>query len=278
LIQNLESEKELARIGVLQDGDFNPLTAALLVASLVRPGLKVGPYTRHMKKLFLDVFRYVNDDPVNTSLTLRVEALTQVVFRRYGYRGRVGIEHDPDGADLARVIDARSGCSEALTLIVVNLADSLGWAATPIYLPGRILVRLEHEGKRQIMDPFTGNPKVSAQSLRKIAKTCEKQNNGFKITKVVELKNRELLDHLLVLHKKLLLNQNRPKEALMLIEAYLLLAPKNAILWQECGVLHARLDQVDSAVIALEKSLCFETTESNHYKTSIVLQELRSRI
>ncbi|MBL6932945.1 MAG: tetratricopeptide repeat protein, partial [Rhodospirillales bacterium] len=67
-------------------------------------------------------------------------------------------------------------------------------------------------------------------------------------------------------------------EALDVVETLLLLAPGEPALWREAGILNARLDRVREAVTALEEYLKNADADASRYRTSILLQELRTRL
>ena len=78
--------------------------------------------------------------------------------------------------------------------------------------------------------------------------------------------------------KSVLLSTKRLEEAASLLDIALRIAPEEPSLWRECGLLNARLDNVQLAVDALEKYLRLGTGEASRYNTTILLQELRGRL
>ena len=75
-----------------------------------------------------------------------------------------------------------------------------------------------------------------------------------------------------------LLDEERFFDALDVIEAALMIAPDDAMLWREAGLLNARLDQIEAAVVALENFLRLDQGDEHRYRTSTLLQELRARL
>jgi regulator of sirC expression with transglutaminase-like and TPR domain len=62
------------------------------------------------------------------------------------------------------------------------------------------------------------------------------------------------------------------------IDLTLRIAPEEPTLWRECGLLNARLDRIQAAVDALEEYLRLGAGEQARYNTTILLQELRTRL
>ena len=67
-------------------------------------------------------------------------------------------------------------------------------------------------------------------------------------------------------------------DAVEVLETMVLIAPARADLWREVGILRARLDHIESAVQALEEHLRLTGADETRYKTSMLLQELRTRL
>ncbi len=270
----------LRRLGELADGDIDLAEAALLLASAERPGVSFEPYRRHLKRLTGDVGAYA--DTARPSgrrpdiLALRAEALIQVVNRRYGYQGDPDAVEDMESANLMRVIDLRQGRPVALGILYLHIVRSLGWAAEALDFPVRFLVRLEHGGARLILDPFDGGRRIDAQEMRHMIKAVSGNQAELLPGHSAALGNRAVLLRLQEHVKSRHLHAGRVPDALDTLEAMLSVAPFESPLWYESGLLHARLDQVEEAVAALEAYLSLSSGEQN--KASSLLQDLRARL
>ena len=269
--------QELGRMEKLDDAAFDPAKAALLVAQATRPTLKLEPYYRHIQKLKDETLDYIGNQPSKASINLRIEALIQVTVRRYGYGGSEEVEIDPDGADLARVIDARCGSSEALAIIFLSISRPLNWPSTAVGLPGRVMVRLNDSSERKIIDPMSGGKEMTPEILRGVVKALSGLGAELGPGQIQELGNRDICNRLIDRRKDLLLKNKQFEDALKLLEVSILLSPNSIKLWHEYGLLNARLDYIDTAVESLEKVLKLQCGEDTRYKTSVLLKELRAR-
>ncbi len=266
---------QLIRIGAAPDGDIDLGGAALVLASIARPRVAIEPYHRHLAKLVAEVAAYAGaQEPGGPGLP--AEALRQVLARRYGYMGSEDAEEED--ADLMRVIDRRRGLPVALGIVYLHVARAQGWTIDGIGFPARFLVRLEVEGRRQILDPFAGGRVLSPKDMRALYKAQAGNQAELTPAHYRALSNRDILVRLQNNVKSRLFGAERLDDALDAIEAMLLFAPDEAALWRESGILSARLDNVEAAVEALEEYLRCNTGEAARYRASALLQELKGRL
>ena len=94
---------------------------ALRFALSDRVDKTADPYLRHLETLANDVGAYANDDS-----DMRIEALRQVLVKRYGYGYLDEDETDTACANLATVIDSRNGLPVMLGVICLSVAHRLG--------------------------------------------------------------------------------------------------------------------------------------------------------
>ena len=274
-----EIRAELTRLAKLEDHHIDLAGAALTLAAVTRPRVPVDPYRRHLEKLVGEVAAYAGGTGgAVPDLDLRIEALSQVISRRYGYGGEGTGDNDPEDANLMRVIDRRSGISVAIGILFLHVARCLEWPAVGINFPVRFLLRLDDDGQRTIIDPFSGGKAVSPVDMRAMMKAAAGSQAELKPFRYRELDNRGILLHLHNNVKVRLLHEDRLEEALDVVETMLLFAPGSTNLWREAGLLNVRLDHVKEAVAMLEEFLRRSTGDASRYRTSILLQELRGRL
>ncbi len=273
-----DTRARLVRIGAFADGRIDPAETALILASAERPGVSMERYRRHLERLAAETAAYADSGDGPGGLDLRVEALAQVIARRYGYGGAEDTYDDPESANLMRVIDRRRGLPVALGIIYIHVARTLGWPIAGIDFPARFLVRLEDDGERVILDPFDGGRVLSAKDMRDLFKAVAGNHAELTPAHYRALGNRDVLVRLQNNIKVRLLRAEQLEEAVETVETMLLFAPKRAALWREAGLLHARLDNVPAAVAALEEYLRHSSGDPARYRTSVFLQELRGRL
>ena len=270
-----EIKDRLSAVGMERDADVDIAEAALLLGAATRPGVPLDPYRRHLEKVVREVATLAGDDP---ALDLQAQALSDVIARRYGYIGAEDAFEDLESANLTRVIDRRTGLPVAIGIVYLKVAGDLGWDMVGIDFPARFLLRLEHAGERAIVDPFDAGRLVTPVELRDLFKAVAGQHAELKPGYFRAMTKREVLLRLENNVKIRLLRQDRLEDALHHVETMLLFAPEVALLWREAGLINARLDNVKAAVAALEEFMRRDGDDTNAYRTSVLLQELRARL
>ncbi|MBT4889740.1 MAG: tetratricopeptide repeat protein [Rhodospirillales bacterium] len=269
------SRKQLKSISLIADEDVDLATAALNIAVLDRSGVTPEPYLRHLDKLAQDVGLYAGPEP---DADQALEALVQIISRRYGYGGNEGVFGELESANLCHVIDNRCGLPVVIGIIYIQCARAQGWSATGIDFPGRFLIRLEINGERRIFDAFDGGAVLQPFELRTMLKAAIGNDAELLQEHYADLDNRGVLLRLENYCKVRHLKAERFDDALKVIETMLLITPDNATLWREAGMIHVHLDRVPQAIEALEEYLRLDTSSSNRYRATALLQELRNKI
>ena len=253
--------------------------AALALSAIHLGPATLDPYRRHLDRLVGHVRDYLGDTAGgDADLDIRAEALTQVVARRHGYVASPDGEWDPDDAVLTRVIDRRTGTPEALGILHLHVARAFGWQADALDYPARLLVRLEKDGERLILDPAGAGRAIAVEDMRAVLKAVRGNEAELKPRHSQAVDDRQVLRRLLTVLKGRLLRASRLREALPVIETMLAVNPGRASLWREAGLIHARLENLPAAVAALEEFLRHDEGDASRYQASILLQELRARM
>lgn len=267
--------EQLRAIGDQADDDIDLSGAALLLARAARPSVSPAPYQRHLEQLRAGVADYGGVAP---DLERRHEALVQVIARRFGYAGAEQAFETLEAANLMHAIDRRSGLPVTLGILYIDIARKLGWTAVGIDFPGRFVVRLEADGERRIIDPFDQGQAVDVTGLRQRLKTLAGDDAELKPSFYEPMTARGVLLRLEGNIRVRLVAAGRWEEAARVVERMLWIAPANATLWREQGMLQARMDRVQAAIASLEESLRRCNEEPARYRTSALIQELRRRL
>ena len=90
--------------------------------------------------------------------------------------------------------------------------------------------------------------------------------------------NRGILLRVQANIKLRLLRDQRPAEALEVVESMLMLAPGEATLWREAGLLNAQLDNLRAAIMSLEQCLELSRDQGARHEAATMLQGLRARL
>ena len=269
---------ELKAAGHAPENALDISAVALTLAAVANPEARQEPYRRHLKKLSAEVAAYVGGHRGPAPLSLRHEALVEVIHKRYGYVGTEDCFDDIGAANLMRVIDQRRGLPVAIGILYLHVARHMGWPTAGVDFPGRFLLRLDAEDGRIIFDAFEGGKALTAPDLRKVLKAMVGPNAELDPMHYRKAGSREVLLRLQNNIKVRQLDASLPGAALKTLETMVALAPNSPELWREVGVLHARLNQIPAAIAALEECLRHGGSESARYQTSALLQELRGRL
>jgi regulator of sirC expression with transglutaminase-like and TPR domain len=265
----------LRAVAAQAETDIDVAEVALLLAATSRPGVLLQPYRRHLAKICEEVARHAGPEPAHD---MRIEALAEVIAKRYGYVGTADAFRDLDCANLTYVMDRRGGLPVTLAIIYLHVARALGWSLAGIDFPPRFLLRLDHGGRRVLLDPFEGLKVLETPDLRVMLKEFAGAEAELRPGHFHALDPREVLLRLQNTVKARLLDSRQVEDALAQVELMLLFAPEATALWREAGVLHSRLDNVKAAVAAFEEFLRRETRDASRYRVSMMLQELRARL
>ncbi len=268
----------LVEVGQQPDDEVDLAETALILSTVDRPAVHLDSYRRHLNTLCDDVAAYVSGLRQPLDLAICHEALVQVLFRRYGYLGDDDAFDDPDSANLTYVIDRRAGLPVLLGVLYIHVAQHQGWGAVGLNFPGRFLLRLEVGSERMILDPFGGGVAVDPRNLRDILKALSGTHAELRPDDYKAVSSRDVLLRIQNNIHNRLLRSGRMDEAIAVIEVMLLFAPSATHLWRDCGLLHARMDNVEKAIKALETYLQNDRSSDSRYNASRLLQELRQRL
>jgi regulator of sirC expression with transglutaminase-like and TPR domain len=265
---------------MLGDNELELVETALILAGTERPGINAKVYKRHLDKLTNDVASYAGKDADSkiNGIKIRIEALQQVIAKRYGYSGSDGAYENFESSNLMRVIDHRDGLPSLLGIVYLHVARALGWSMDGLDFPPRFLIRIEFSGERKILDPFCSGQILESFDLRGLYKAVSGPHVEITPEHTQPMTNRAIILRSQRNAKVLHLRSDDLEQALEVVDTLLLIAPKNPTLWREAGILNARLDRFKEAVEALEAFLGHAGADASRYRTSLLLQELRERL
>lgn len=240
----------LRRYGRADDAGIDLAAAALALAALGRPEVTVAPYRSHLRALAADVTAAARQEGLD--LAARIHTLNTVLFQEYGYAGDSDTYNDLRNADLMSVIDRRRGLPIALGILYIHAARAQGWAIEGVNFPGHFLLRLRAGGASVIVDPFNGGRLRGAADLDKLIKSMEGDDAELRPEHCRPAGNRQMLLRLQNNIKLRLLRDDKLAEAAVVVERMLLIAPEDATLWYEAGVLQGKVGNLRASIAALE--------------------------
>lgn len=278
---DFDPQAYLNTLGQAEDAQIDLGLAALALGLLAQPGVSSGRFVHHLKSLGADVAeRFAKycaggeEDSVHT----RLAALKDILALQHGYTGDHENYNDLQNANLVRVIERRKGLPIALCILTLQAARAAGWEAQGLLLPGHVLARLDHEGKRLIFDPFDSFKVMQAPDLRALMKKLHGPQAELAAQHYVPACNRDIL---LRLQNNIKFRQIEAEEyagALGTVALMRLIAPDDARLLLDAAVLYARLGQQKAAITALEDYLARNPSPQDRHDALLLLRDLRASL
>jgi regulator of sirC expression with transglutaminase-like and TPR domain len=270
----------LLRLGAMRDEDVDLAAAALALAGLARPDTDPAPYRSHLAALVRDVAAATASTahPRNPGLAGRIAALNAVIVDRHGYRGDRDTYDDLENANLMGVIDRRRGLPIAMSILFIHAARAQGWPVEGINFPGHFLLRLRHGNEAVMIDPFAEGQLRTPADLRSLIKAMRGPEAELSPGDCRPAGNKQILLRLQNNIKLRLLRRERFEPAATVVQRMLMVMPADAELWQEYGVLQARVGNMRTALEALEKSIALQPLAERRGAAQQLLSQLRSQM
>jgi regulator of sirC expression with transglutaminase-like and TPR domain len=279
-----EAEDALRHVGALDDDAIDLAGTALVLASFERPRVDLARYRAHLDELAGEVAALSMQGSLaaatapDRTLTLRLEALNAVLFARHDYAGDELTYDDVQNANLMRVIDRRRGLPVALSILYIHAARAQGWSIEGVNFPGHFLVRLRHDSAAAIVDPFRRGALRQIDELRRMLKSSAGEGAELTAEHYAPVGNRAILLRLENNIKQRLLQGENLAAAAQVAQRMLLLAPQDAALWRESGIIQARLGNLRGAIGALERFTTLAHDDLARHRAAKMIQELRGKL
>lgn len=249
--------------------------AALALASFERPRVGLERYRRHLTSLARDVGRHAG---AAGGLAGRADALNEVILLKYGYSGDELTYDDLQNANLMRVVDRRKGLPVALGILYLHAARAQGWEAVGLGFPGHFLVRVSDRAERLILDPFHAGRVCDAATLRELLKAMAGRDIELSPAHYAPVADRDVLLRLQNNVKSRLLQGGHDERALRIVDTMLMLAPDLPELWQEAGMLHAKIGNLRAAIQAFEEFIRRSPDGAARHQAAALLQQLKAKL
>jgi regulator of sirC expression with transglutaminase-like and TPR domain len=241
-----EPRVALAAIGQLADSEIDIGNAALQLARVDAPDADWRAAARHLSDLAQGAVRRATalGDP---DLPARAAELAELLAGEFGYAGDTDTYDDPANANLIRVIERRRGLPVALGVIWLHAARAAGWGTHGVDFPGHFLVALEGHKNQVVVDVFNGGLVMSARELRALLKRVEGEKAELRPGLLQPMSTRRVLLRLQNNIMTRRLEAGDLRGGLRCTEDMLLIAPDQAELWRQAGIMNQRLEQVAAA-------------------------------
>jgi regulator of sirC expression with transglutaminase-like and TPR domain len=236
----------LTAIGQMADAEIDIGNAALQLARVDAPDSDWQAAARHLSDLAQGaVKRAALMD--REDLPARAAALADLLAGEFGYAGDLNTYDDPANANLIRVTERRRGLPVALGVIWLHAARAAGWDSHGVDFPAHFLVALEGRKTQVVVDVFNGGQVMTARELRALLKRVEGENAELRPGLLQPMSNRRVLLRLQNNIMTRRLDSGDLRGGLRCMEDMLLIAPDQAELWRQAGIMNQKLDQVGAA-------------------------------
>ena len=272
----------LADIGQREDPAIDLAEAGLALAALDRQRVAPDTYREHLGAIVAKLRTSSDNAPCRAEgaegLCARAEALAHVVAGDFGYQGDRLTYDDLQNANLMRVIDRRKGLPVALAIIYIHAARAQGWSIEGVNFPGHFVVRMIHDGRAIILDPFAGGEACEPADLRRKLKAAAGEKAELQPEHYAPVGNRDILLRLENNLKIRLIQEGELEKAAAVLDRMLLIAPRHAPLYREAGLIHARIGNLNAARASLERFLEISDNDSQRHHVARLIQDLGQQI
>jgi regulator of sirC expression with transglutaminase-like and TPR domain len=241
-----EPRVALTAIGQLADSEIDIGNAALQLARVDAPDADWQRAARHLSDLAQGAVRRASAMG-KEDLPARAAALSQLLAGEFDYAGDMETYDDPANANLIRVTERRRGLPVALGVLWLHAARAAGWDSHGVDFPSHFLVALEGRKTQVVVDVFNGGQVMSARELRALLKRVEGESAELRPGLLQPMSTRRVLLRLQNNIMTRRLDTGDLRGGLRCMEDMLLIAPDQAELWRQAGIMNQRLEQVAAA-------------------------------
>ena len=137
--------------------------AALLCAQDTYPDLDIRSERDSLEAL---AAKLRNRLPADFSVTHRLVALNNYLFRELGFSGNMDEYYDPRNSFLNDVLARKTGIPITLSILYLEVGQRLGLKLKGVSFPGHFLVKVRVTGGELVLDPYAGGRSLSEEELR----------------------------------------------------------------------------------------------------------------
>lgn len=159
---NTPDSADIERLLTLPDSEINLAYAALMVARIEYPSLKVNDYLEKIHNIAHEINKRL---PETANAAEILKQLNHVLFVEKGYEGNTGSYYDPRNSFLNDVIDRKLGIPISLSILYIELGHALGLSLAGVSFPGHFLVKLEISDGAIVLDPYFGGISLSEEDI-----------------------------------------------------------------------------------------------------------------
>ena len=227
---------ELKKIGEGEDQTLDIAKTALLLAALEFPDNQINNYINELNTMASDLKKDVGQC---ISLIEHAKAITNFVYKKYGFAGDINTYNNIENANLMRVIDRRKGLPVALGILVMHLGRSQGWKISGLNFPGHFLLRMTAFGEHIVLDPFDSCRILLPDDLQRILELTHGPKTSLQSEFIRMVSDKDVLIRLQNNIKIRALSEGNKEQALKTLLSMTLVAPKNVEFLAELALMEA---------------------------------------
>ncbi|HVZ10738.1 SirB1 family protein [Rhodopila sp.] len=241
-----DPRRALEAIGQLPDVEIDIGSAALQLARVDAPDADWLAAERHLSDLARDAVDLARAF-AGADVHERAAALAGLLVDSYGYRGDTDTYDDLANANLIRVIERRRGLPVALGVLWLHTTRCAGWRCHGVDFPAHFLIALQETGQQAVLDVFGGGQVLGSKELRALLRRVEGPDAVLRPGLLVPMNTRRVLLRLQNNIMTRRLQAGDIEGGLGCTEDMLLIAPDQAELWRQAGLLNQKLHRVAAA-------------------------------
>jgi regulator of sirC expression with transglutaminase-like and TPR domain len=184
-------------------------------------------------------------------------------------------DRDADLSFLDRVLATRRGSPVAMAILYIEMARRCGRRLETVSLPGRTLLRLEHDGAPLLHDPTSGGRAVSIEECRQTIEHASGGRQSFREAWLRPLTPLQLLARLLTDVKRSFWSGTDHARALETIELLLVIRPDDPREIRDRGRALFALGRYREAIQAFEAFLSLNPFGEEAEAVRLLLLEAR---
>ena len=227
---------QLKKIGEGEDQTLDIARTALLLAALEFPDNQINNYINELNTMASDLKKDVGQC---ISLIEHAKAITNLVYKKYGFAGDINTYNNIENANLMRVIDRRKGLPVALGILVMHLGRSQGWKISGLNFPGHFLLRMTAFGEHIVLDPFDSCRILLPDDLQRILELTHGPKTSLQSEFIRMVSDKDVLIRLQNNIKIRALSEGNKEQALKTLLSMTLVAPKNVEFLAELALMEA---------------------------------------
>ncbi len=226
--------------------------AALLVAAEEYPELDIEHETSRVHLIAAEAARRVSS---LGNFFARLDGIRKFLYEDLGFKGDRDHYQDPRNCFLNDVLDRKLGIPLTLSILHLEAARAAGFQGRGVGLPGHFVLRLEHEDRHLIVDPYHDGQVVGPDECRDLVRVTTGRPWLFREELLAGTDDRGVLGRMLLNLKHVYIGVKDYPRALSAVQRLLLVRPGDSVEIRDRGLIRAEMGLAHDAIPDLETYL-----------------------